>query len=421
MRAVGWPVAGVNPGLKGKMKVQLQLRRRVMIGLPRVEVRSLIFLVFLAVIGKEAMASARAPFPTPSPSPSATPATTPDNDPDSPGNEKRGSLIVAPIPINSPAFGYGLIVALGYVFKVDQKDTKSPASTLGAAGAFTSSGSRGLVLGGRLYFHENKYQTAFALGKGRANYDFYGIGRDPGSEGVAVEIEQSGAFVFGEFMRNVGKNIFIGPRYQYRQLKASRGDVTTPGGFEIPEIDLTSTTAALGVHVQRDLRDHNFYTRRGSLFDFKADFFAKAIGSNRNYQTYAISYSGYRSLSEKRVLAYRAMGCAVTRDAPFYDLCLFGTSSNLRGYTAGEFQDRRMFAGQIEFRQELRYRLGVVGFVGVGGVAPEVNKFQFKKLLPAAGVGLRFKLDKTNHINYRIDLGFGRSGPTLSMSVTEAF
>ena len=80
-----------------------------------------------------------------------------------------------------------------------------------------------------------------------------------------------------------------------------------------------------------------------------------------------------------------------------------------------------MFAGQVEFRQELRYRLGIVGFAGIGGVAPEVNKFQLKKLLPAAGVGLRFKLDKTNHINYRIDLGFGRSGPTLSMSVTEAF
>src|SRR5687767_13889763 len=100
MRAAGCPVAGMNPGIEGKMKVQLQLGRRVMIGLPRVELRSLIFLIFLAVLGKEAMASRQAPFPTPSPPPSTTPATDPDNDPDSPGKEKRGSLIVAPIPIN---------------------------------------------------------------------------------------------------------------------------------------------------------------------------------------------------------------------------------------------------------------------------------------------------------------------------------
>jgi len=222
-------------------------------------------------------------------------------------------------------------------------------------------------------------------------------------------------------MRNFGKKIFVGPRYQYRKLTVALGGESTPGGFEIPAIDLTSTTAAIGVHVQRDLRDNNFYPRKGSLFDFKADFFAKPLGSNRTYQTYSASYSGYHSISEKQVLAYRGSVCSVTETAPFFDLCLFGSNSNLRGYTAGEFQDRRMFATQVEFRHELPYRLGIVGFVGLGGVAPEWQKFQVKKLLPAAGVGLRFKLDKTNHINYRVDLGFGRNGHTFSLSVTEAF
>ena len=383
-----------------------------------------LIILFTALASGAVASTQGTPTPAPSASSIPDPDKTPDgstDDPDSNGKQKRGSLIVAPIPINSPTFGIGLIVAVGYVFKLDPEDTKSPASTIGAAGAFTDSGSRGLILGGRLYFHENKYQTAFAFGKGKANYDFYGIGRVPGTAGVPVEIRQSGAFIFGEFMRNFGKNIFVGPRYQYRRLTAARPSTTTPGGFVIPEIDIVSKTAAIGVHVQRDLRDQTFYTRKGSLFDFKADFFAKAVGSNRNYQTYSMSYAGFRSLSEKRVLAYRAMGCAATERAPFYDICLFGSSSNLRGYTVGEFQDRRMFAVQAELRQELRYRLGIVGFAGIGGIAPEVSKFRFDKLLPAAGVGLRFKLDKKNHINYRVDLGFGRSGPTLSMSVTEAF
>jgi outer membrane protein assembly factor BamA len=291
---------------------------------------------------------------------------------------------------------------------------------VGAAGAFTSSGSRGLALGGHFYFAENKYQASFAFGKGRANYDFYGVGRVPGSEGVVVEMNQSGSVFFAEFMRNVGKKIFIGPRYQYRKLTASLGGGSTPGGFEIPAIDLTSTTSAIGIHVQRDLRDNGFYPRSGSLFDFKADFFAKAIGSNRTYQTYSVSYNGYHSISKKQVIAYRGMACSVSDSAPFFDLCFYG-SNDLRGYTSGEFQDRRKFATQVEFRQELPYRLGIVGFAGFGGVAPEWQKFQFKKLLPAAGIGIRFKLDKTNNINYRVDLGFGRNGHTLSLSVTEAF
>ncbi|PYT00753.1 MAG: hypothetical protein DMF63_05445 [Acidobacteria bacterium] len=347
--------------------------------------------------------------------------STANDDDDKPKKEKRGSWIFAPIPIVSPTFGSGLIMAVGYVFKLNPKDELSPPSTIGGAAAFTSSGSRAGIFGGRLYFSENKYQTSFAVGKGRANYDFFGIGRIPGSEGISTEIKQSGSFIFGEFMRNFGKRIFVGPRYQYRKLTVHLGGEPTPGGFEIPAIDLVSTTAAIGFHVQRDLRDSVFYPRKGTLMDFKADFFAKPLGSNRDYQTYSLTYSGFRSIGPKRVLAYNAKGCSVSDTAPFFDLCFFGASSVLRGYTGGEFQDRRLLAGQVEYRQELRYRLGFVAFAGIGGIAPSWDKFRLDKIMPSAGAGIRFKLDKTNHINYRADFGFGRAGYTISLGVTEAF
>ncbi len=346
---------------------------------------------------------------------------TAKDDDDEKKNEKRGSWIFAPIPVVSPTFGSGLIMAVGYVFKMNPEDEASPPSTIGGAGAFTSSGSRAIVFGGRLYFHENKYQTTFAFGKGKANYDFFGIGRVPGREGISTEIDQDGWAVFGEFMRNFGKRIFVGPRYQYRKLNAHLGGQPTQGGFEIPAIDLESTTAAIGLHVQRDLRDSVFYPRKGSLLDFKSDFFAKPLGSNRDYQTYSLGYSGFRSLGAKQVLAYNGTACSVSDSAPFYDVCFFGARSILRGYTAGEFQDRRLLAGQVEYRQELRYRLGFVVFAGIGGIAPQWDKFRFDKLMPSAGAGIRFKLDKLNHINYRADFGFGRSGYTISLGVTEAF
>lgn len=354
-----------------------------------------------------------------SPTPSPEPKTEEDGNPEK--KPKRGSLIFAPIPISSPAFGSGIILGVGYVFKLNVNDKTSPPSTIGLATVFTNSGTRGLALGGKLFFSENKYQTTFAFAKGRANYNFYGVGRIPGQEPVSVEIKQSGTIFFAEFMRNFGKKIFIGPRYQYRKLTAALGGETTPGGFEIPQIDLKSTTAAIGFHVQRDTTDSSFYPTKGALFNFTGDFFAKPLGSNRNYQTYKVSYNGYHTVGKGQVLAYRGMTCAVSDDTPFFDLCLFGTSSDLRGYTTGEFQNRRMFATQVEYRRELPYRLGLVGFAGIGGVARRWDEFQANKLLPAAGIGLRFKLDKTNHINYRVDLGFGRSGPTLSLSVSEAF
>lgn len=346
--------------------------------------------------------------------------TVPQDDKNKKSN-KRGSLVIAPIPISSPAFGSGLLLITGYVFKLNEHDQVSPPSWLGAAGAFTNNGTRALALGGRLYLQENKYQTTFAVMKGRANLDFFGIGRIPGRSPISVPLQMEGSVFFGEVMRNVGRNIFIGPRYQFRKLSVGIDGLVPPGGFQLPEIDVKSNSAALGLHLQRDRRNSTFYPTKGNLFDFTADFFDQVWGSRREYQTYKISYNGFRAVTDKQVLAYRAMVCSANGSVPFYDLCLYGFNSDLRGYTTGEFQNRRMFATQAEYRVELPKRFGLVAFGGVGGVGRRWNDFRSDQLLPAAGAGLRFKLDKNNHINYRIDVGFGRAGRTISIGLGEAF
>ena len=77
----------------------------------------------------------------------------PDQDKDpSVTKPKRGQLVIAPIPAISPAVGSGLILAVGYVFKLNEEDNLSPPSVIGLVGAFTNNGSRGGGIGGRLYF-----------------------------------------------------------------------------------------------------------------------------------------------------------------------------------------------------------------------------------------------------------------------------
>ena len=349
------------------------------------------------------------------------PSAKAQDDPAYPKKEKRGSFIIAPIPISSPAFGSGLLLITAYVFKLNEQDKSSSPSWLGAAGAFTNNGTRALAVGGRLYLKENKYQTTFAVARGRANLDFFGIGRVPGSSGISIPLQMDGTIVFGEGMRNVGRKIFVGPRYQHRQLSARVEEPRRPGGFEIPAIDIKSNSAALGLHVQRDLRDNTFYPTKGSLIDFTADFFDQVWGSRREYQTYKIAFSGFHELRKRHVLAYRMMGCSANGSVPFYDLCLFGLNNDLRGYTTGEFQNRRMFATQGEYRIDWRKRLGFAAFGGVGGVGRTWSDFRSDQLLPAGGAGVRFNLDKKNHINYRVDLAFGRAGRTLSVGIGEAF
>jgi len=120
-------------------------------------------------------------------------------------------------------------------------------------------------------------------------------------------------------------------------------------------------------------------------------------------------------------LAARLSACAVSQGSPFYDICLYGASSDLRGYEAGRFRDRASWAGQAEIRHRLKGRFGVAAFAGVGGIAPSFNELGDSTVLPAVGAGLRWQASKETPINLRIDFAVGRNSNALYVSVGEAF
>lgn len=107
--------------------------------------------------------------------------------------------------------------------------------------------------------------------------------------------------------------------------------------------------------------------------------------------------------------------CVASEKAPFFDLCLLGLSSDLRGYQIGQYRDNRMLVGQAEYRRELFWRLGAVAFAGAGAVGSSFTSFGNAE--PGGGLGLRFVLAKRNHINLRAAmLGEITATPAMSAS-----
>ena len=320
--------------------------------------------------------------------------------------EMKGEWVIAPIPINSPAIGAGLEWAVARVFPLNKEDRISPPSVVGIGGLFTSNGSRALALGGKLYLKEDKYRITSALGGATINADIYGIGKLAGDRGVFVPITAEGGGFLGEFLYGLRKGVYIGARGQYRNLTLSldREKLDSPDIPFQPEqiadvIDelreqfLHQQTVSIGPRFEWDSRDNTFYPKRGFLMDFQADLFAQGLGSKWTYQYYKVAFNKYAKLGEHQVLAFRGMGCAAAGDhVPIYDLCLFGTMNDLRGYAAGRYQDRRMFATQAEYRlmfpaQGFLGRFGVVAFAGFGGVGSKFSDIGFSDLLPAGGGG----------------------------------
>jgi len=334
----------------------------------------------------------------------------------------RGAIVAAPLPIVSPAVGSGIIPILGYIFPFDKDDKASPPSVIGAAGLITNDGSRGFGLGADLFVKNDTYEITSVYAHGNVNYNLYGVGFAAGSAGLKLPLEQSGQMFFCEVLRRLKWKFFLGPRFWTGDsvVDVRPTDQETPP--PPPDIGLHTTLRALGVRLNRDTRPNRFYPITGMLLEFTSDFFAKSLGSKYSFQSYRLTVNKYGSLSEHQVLAYNFFACGTGGEPPFYGNCVYGTNNELRGYEAGRYLDRHMFATQLEYRLSLPKKFGIAGFGGVGEVVPSGSQlFRIANFLPSIGGGPRYELSKKYHVNLRADFARGRDSWTWSMGVGEAF
>ena len=336
--------------------------------------------------------------------------------------DHAGSFVVAPLPLVSPALGAGIIPVLGYITPIPAKDRAIEPSVIGAAGLITNDGSRGFGVGGDLYLDKANYELESVYAHGNLDYNLYGEGFVNGNAGLKLPLEQSGQIYFLKLLRRIPLDFYVGGRF----ITGSSFITLKPTNEKIPpippDVGLHTDLRALGMEVYRDSRPNRFYPLKGSVIDFTGDFFANDLGSKYSFQSYKVTFNKYFSLNDKQVLAYNLYWCGTGGKPPFYGNCIYGANNELRGYTAGRYLDRYMLATQLEYRLVLRWRFGLVGFGGVGAVAPGSDQFfRANHLLPSGGTGIRYLLSKKYHVNLRTDFAWGKDNFTWGVGVGEAF
>jgi hypothetical protein len=100
--------------------------------------------------------------------------------------EHRGSILIAPLPLVSPAIGTGIIPVVGYIFPFSKNDKVSPPSTVGGGGLITNHGTRAWFFGGQLFLKEDRYEVTAGYGRGNLEYNLYGIGLVAGNAGLKL-------------------------------------------------------------------------------------------------------------------------------------------------------------------------------------------------------------------------------------------
>ncbi len=338
---------------------------------------------------------------------------------------KGKRVIFLPIPMSNPTLGTGLGLASMFLYRTGEKQ---PISNTTLGGFYTNSDSWMVGAKQTTYLKEDTYRLTGGLAYYDLNLDFYGIGNEAGSQGKSIPINQTGVFLAPEFLRRFGDHLFLGLRYRYLRMDTSlEEDDSTDDGSDSPiadfisEAELEQVTSGLGVVIDYDSRDSQFYPHRGTLLDFETNFATTALGSDDTYQFYHLAYNRYHEVAENMVFAFQAAGCYTDGDVPYYDLCLFGSHNILRGYVGGQYRDRTLLATQLEYRWQFYKAFGMVLFGGIGEVAPSFSEYTSDNILPSYGAGVRYMLDEKRRINLSVDFAGGKDSDAVYFRIGEAF
>lgn len=180
----------------------------------------------------------------------------------------------------------------------------------------------------------------------------------------------------------------------------------------------------LGGLLRFDSRDVPVNAWSGYYLDVEAMFYSETIGSDNNYQTYAIDFRAYRNINRVgNTLAFQTKTRLSYNNVPYAELSQLGTPFDLRGYTWGRYRDNSMLFFIGEYRhtfltpsRELS-KHGAVAWFGTGSIAPTF--IDFESWLPSFGFGYRLQVQP--RMNVRIDIGIGRETSGVYFNLNEAF
>ena len=141
----------------------------------------------------------------------------------------------------------------------------------------------------------------------------------------------------------------------------------------------------------------------------------KVLGSDKDWQCLIIDLRKYIPLSKTGILCFWSYTwLTFGGNAPYFDLPFTqgDTYDNIgRGYVQGRFTESKLIYLESE------YRFGITKNGLIGGVLFANSQFvsewpsnKFETMLPGAGTGLRFKINKYSRVNFALDYAWGLNG-----------
>lgn len=372
--------------------------------------------------------------------------------------EGAGTLMLLPIIGSNPATGFMFGVGGQYAFKIP---SHSNYSLISGSLQYTTKSQFLFLLKNNIYTDNNRIfftgdwrfliysQSTYGLGTtapegGILDYQFGLSGAETSSDSLVQPMTYSFGRLHQSIMFELVDGIYLGLGYNFdsyfkivdTKLSLDPADSSITSHYAYNTYYGFSTekyhNSALSARFIIDTRDNMIQALKGYYFSLTWQGGFKFTGNDRKSNLYKVEWRSYHGLSKRNpnhLIAFWFMGdFAQEGTLPYMILPATAydqTGRSARGYTQGRYRGNNYVYGEVEYRFPLSKCGGILGGVLFANATstnnPGLSLNLFESVKPAAGFGLRVKLDKYSRTSLAVDIAFGQQSAGFYLAVSETF
>lgn len=325
------------------------------------------------------------------------------------------SIIGGPHYNSTTQLGVGLVAA--GLYKTDRLDPDLKISNVSLFGDITTSGFWVLGVRGTNVFPKDKYRLDYTLFFYSFPSNYWGIGYDMGNnDDNESDLNRNQLKMSTSFLVKLADCMYAGPMVTFDYIKATKVENSLLLNGQRKEI----WQFGVGANIVYDTRDVLTNPHKGIYLTLSEYLRPKALGNEQTVVTTDFQLCGYKTVWQGGILAGEIRSQFNFGDPTWATMAQIGTNGSMRGYYQGRYRDKHKMEGQIELRQRVWRRAGIVVWAGAGTIFDKFSHLRSDEILPNFGLGYRWEFKKD--VNVRLDFGLGKSGQSGFMfGINEAF
>jgi outer membrane protein assembly factor BamA len=269
-----------------------------------------------------------------------------------------------------------------------------------------------------IWAKDNNYKIVSDVRWERYPIDTYGLGTFT-TFATNNNLDFNYLRVYGTVLKKIASDYYAGIGYNldyhYNIYASGNSDNSVSDFTKYGQTD-NSASSGLNVNFLYDNRKNPLNPLPGGYASVIYRQNLTALGSDANWRSLQFDLRKYFKLSSRSnsILAFWGMATFTSGNVPYLDLPVTGGdmyNNSGRGYAIGRYRGTNMLYLEAEYRFGIT-RNGLLGGVVFtnGQSFSEYNSNRFAMIAPAAGTGIRIKLNKHSNTNIGIDYGVGVMG-----------